>query len=377
MVPTINNQKTVFTILSELKKVSKDYVVVDTGIDYQNYPMISICLKSSQYLVWLTKKYKQCGDFEKRIILFNLSSFVFSPGVTWFYKKTLMEYRPECIILANDHMYYCKSLELVCEDYGIRTIYVQHASVSYAFPELHFTYSFLDGVDSLMKYSDGNKTCRGDVFLLGALRYDSLSKYRVTRNDNRRNRIGVAINDLDDNNVVNYFCNKLLERYPGLDLVIRSHPAMKNRPFAFDAKDRIEYKCATEESIVDYLDKIDIQISGDSGVHFDAIIGGVPTFAFNFTTSSFEDNYGYVKKGLIKYAKTIEVALNLLQCNDLEPPRELIEYYDASFGKTYAGKCAGIVSEFIINGYSIDFLASKYGVEQRRKDGLVYYIFPE
>lgn len=376
VIPTNNNQKAVKTVLSELGRGGKQVEIIDAGVSYQFFPMITISLFSFLYLLWLTNEYRLRDDFVKRIMLFNLSSFVFSPGVTRFYKKALLRYRPECVVLANDHMYYCKCLELVCEEYGIRTIYVQHASVSYAFPELHFTYSFLDGIDSFRKYTGNGKKNYGCAILLGALRYDALSSYRVNRDDHIRDCIGVAINDIDDNAIVNDFCNKILERYPNKTLRVRSHPALKNKPFVFDKKDRIIYKCATDESIVDYLDRIDIQLSGDSGVHFDAIIGGVASIGFNFSVGRYEDNYGYVKNGLIQFAETTDEVYRLLDLKNQKIQMDLINYYDASYGKSYAGSCSRILSEFIVHNYDLKYLVTTYGLEKYFEGGNVSYIFP-
>ncbi len=374
--PTSNNKKAIAPIVSELAKSSKCYVVIDKAFDKNFFPMVAIASVSLRFLIWFTNRYKQLNDFEKKILLYNLSFFIISPGVTWFYMNILRKYKPQCIVLANDHMAYCRSLALVCEDYEIKTIYVQHASVSSAFPELHFTYSFLDGKDSLSKYTEGKKKSEGNIILLGALRYDLLSSYRVNRKKYQRKCVGIAINDLDDNDVVNRFCNKLVEQYPEISLRIRSHPALKNTPFVFDSSNKIVYKCATDESITDYLDAIDIQVSGDSGVHFDAIIGGVQTFCFNFSKNTFEDNYGYVKNGLIKYAESIDSAIKLLGDRNLQTFNDIISYYDASYGKKHAGNCAKLVADFILNDYNIEFLISNYGMKEAIEEDHKYYFFP-
>lgn len=375
-VPTSNNKKAVSSITNELLLHSKDFIVIDKAFDAKYFPMFRISIVSLFCVLWLTRKYRDSSDFDKKILLYNLTFFLICPGVTWFWMKVLKRCKPQCIVLANDHLSYCRSLALVCEDYGIRTIYIQHASVSEAFPELHFTYSFLDGIDSLYKYTKGKKEVYGNVILLGALRYDTLSTYRIRRKCYKRNCIGIAINDLDSNKIVNDFCNQLLDRHPNVSLRVRSHPALKNKPFVFDNKDRIIYSCATDESMIDYLDNIDIQISGDSGVHFDAIIGGVPTFVFNFSSKPFEDNYGYVKKGLIQFAESIEKAFELLGHLNEEAPSETISFYDVSYGKSYAGECSKIVAEFIINGYELSFLKDSYDMAKCELGNKFYYIIP-
>lgn len=363
VLPSLNNQRALQKVI-DIVKPKKNNVRIAT---HDFYSTLHVAFTSLFYLPNLWKEFPKHTREERRIVLYYLHSFIFAPGLIRFYFHILEQYKPECIVLSNDHIYITKSLELVCEDLGVRTIYVQHASVSYAFPELHFTYSFLDGKDSYLKYTAEGKNCTGNIIMLGAARYDGLSSYRINRSKENRNCIGIAINDLDDNKITNDFCNEILAKRPDLKIKVRTHPALKNTPFVFDNKDRIIYTCATDETIIDYLDSIDFQISGDSGVHFDAIIGGVNTVAYNFSTSAFFDNYGYVKSGFIKYTENISQALEMLTYT---PDISIVRYYDESYQKTYSGKCSQIIAEFILNGYNLDYLKSSYRLS--KDDG--YYI---
>ena len=357
VLPTLNNQRALQKVIDSVQTKKNNVRVVNQNF----YSELFVALNSLLYLPRLWKEYKNLTNEERRITLYYRYSFVFSPGLIAFYFRILKKYRPECVILSNDHIYITKSLELVCEDLGIKTIYVQHASVSYAFPELHFTYSFLDGKDSYLKYTAEGKKSTGNIIMLGAARYDKLSSYRINRSLKKRDCIGIAINDLDDNTITNDFCNKILEANPNIKIKIRSHPALKNTPFVFDKKERIIYTCATDEGIIDYLDSIDFQISGDSGVHFDAIIGGVNTVAFNFSNSNFSYNYGYIKSKLIKYAKNIE---QVYEFSNSKPDISAVRFFDESYQKSYSGKCSQIITDFILNGYSIEYLKNNYGLTE-------------
>ena len=332
-----------------------------TETDPECYPIFGMYMISLLNLPFLWKVFYQSSYEDRRIIAYYKYIFITSPGYPWFFFNVLKKYRPKCVVIANDHSCPTKSLELVCEDLAIKTIYVQHASVSYAFPELHFSYSFLDGMDSFNKYTDGEKQSKGEIFLLGAVRYDSLSIYRIHRTASKRNCIGIAINLIDSNKKVNDFCNMLLNYYPDIKIKIRSHPALKYNPFMFDNPTRIYYTCASDESIVEYLDSIDLQIAGDSGVHLDAIIGGVKTLAYNFSDNDYGDGYGYISCGLVKLSNTFKDICEYID-KGCEIDKKVVRVYDESYGKSYAGKCSEIVADFIMSGCSIDAIKTKYAL---------------
>ena len=320
---------------------------------------------------------------KKRIALYYSYNFLIAPGYVWFYFKLLSRCQPECIVLSNDHVVNRKSLILVCEVLGIKTLYVQHAPVSYAFPELHFTYNFLDGIDAYEKYTFGEKNTLGDTFLLGAVRYDRLSELRQYKKiDAKTHCIGIAINMLDDYDKIDELCKYILEEFPHCSIKIRSHPAMKDKPYVFFHNERFLYTCANEEPITDYLKSIDMQIAGDSGVHFDAIIAGVESHAYNFTCNKFIDNYGFVKNNVIELLETKEsVGLILHGFYDKNERYQVnidyIKRLDESFGKGYAGACHSIISSFILHNYDIKYLVDTYGFNIKSHEKGFYYFIPE
>lgn len=354
VLPSLNNFRSLERIIKRVKD-SRDNVVVNGNAYYKSLPRLYVLYYSIRNIPKLLRQIKDLPPADRRIVGHYNYLFFITSGYTYCYMRLLSKYKPECVVMSNDHIGYCRALILICEDLGIKTIYVQHASVSYAFPELHFSFSFLDGIDALEKYTaEGKKVC-GEAILLGAVRYDRLGEYRLSRHQHPRHCIGIAINKLDDDRKVNEFCNQLLEAFGDLKIKIRSHPSMKKNPLVFDNKERICYTCATDESIIDFLDSIDILVAGDSGVHLDAILGGVPTIAYNFSSLPYSDNYKYVEHGLINLTGNINELLTMVGKKHSEfPHMSLVRLYDESFGKSYAGKCSEIIGDFIINGYVIN-----------------------
>lgn len=378
-LPTTNNQRAlqgVYDIVSKKRNNTKWQTKAFTD---ESVPTILAALVSLLYLPVTFYKLNRLSSKEKRIACYYIYHFINTPGLVYSYFKILSKYKPECIILSNDHILYMKALELVAEDLGIPTIYVQHASVSNAFPELHFKYSFLDGKDTLDKYTYNGKKAFGNIFLLGAARYDSLSaKARKSTGFFIHNCIGIGINLIDDEKVTKAFCRQLLEEFPYLKIKVRSHPALKNNPFNLGNSDRIKYTCATDETIQDFFNDIDLLISNDSGIHFDATIAGIKTYMYNFSTANDLDNYSYVKNGLVRKVKSWEEMKTIINHfeNEKLPDNEIVRFYDESYNKSYQGKCHEIIADFILHDYSLDFLQNKYHLEREVVDNTNVFKIP-
>ena len=62
-----------------------------------------------------------------------------------FFLEELQKIRPKLALISNDHTVQARSLRISAEILGIKTLYMQHASVSEIFPPLEFDYALLDG----------------------------------------------------------------------------------------------------------------------------------------------------------------------------------------------------------------------------------------
>ena len=376
VVPAYNDFRSLQRVI-EIVSTSKDNVLVlDKREYYKAFPRLLILLKSVQSSMRLLKSISKLPAEKKNIIISYLHILFLSPGFTYYARKIINNSTPQLVVFLNDHSYDRRALIYSCEENGITTLYVQHASVSYAFPELRTTYSFLDGLDALNKYIAGGKEIHGKVFLLGAIRYDELRRYRKLRKQYMRHCIGIAVNSLDDMSMVAKLCAKLLEYNSDLTIKLRFHPAMKKRMFNHEGKERISYTYASEEKILDYLDSIDLQIAGDTGIHLDSILGGVPSLAYNFNSSlkCYGDSYNYVKTGLIQYADSFEQVRCFIEnnlANQIDPC--VVRKFDAAYDGSYAGNCSEIVADFIMNGCNFDLFIEKKKMKEIMYKHISYY----
>lgn len=372
-LPTLNNQRSLAKVIDVVLKSRDNVSILKKEFTPEAFPMLLVSLFGLLYIPSFIKEYKHLDFVHRRRASYFLPFLLHSPGTTWFFIRLIEKHRPQGVILANDHLFYTRTLELVCEDFGVATVYVQHASVSYGFPPLRFGCSFLDGLDSVEKYVYHDKPTIGHLFSLGAARYDELHQYRINRIKKRRNIIGIGVNILDSNEKVNFFCNYLLTYFPSVKVKVRAHPGLKETPFSFDNKERVIYTNASDEQMKDFLDSIDLLISSDSGIHFDALVGGVPSMCYNFGDREFTDTYEYVKNGLIPYAKDKEIACQMIEEGKVSINSAKVAHYDASFGKSYSGHCSNIIADYILHDFNFEYMQNKYNLEERHYEGHSYY----
>ena len=376
VVPAYNDSRSLQRVIEIVSASKDDVLVLNKREYYKAFPRLLIFFKSIQSIIRLLKNISKLPAGKKDVIISNLHTLFLSPGFTYYARKIINNSIPQLVVFANDHSYDRRALIYSCEENGITTLYVQHASVSYAFPELRTTYSFLDGLDALNKYIAGGKEIHGKVFLLGAIRYDELRRYRKLRKQYMRHCIGIAVNSLDDMSMVAKLCAMFLEYYSDVNIKLRFHPAMKKNKFKYEGLERILYTYATEEQLMDYLDSIDLQIAGDTGIHLDSILGGVPSLAYNFNSSlkCYGDSYNYVKTGLIQYADSFEQVRCFIEnnlANQIDPC--VVRKFDAAYDGNYAGNCSEIVADFIMYGCKFDLFIEKKKLKEIMYKHISYY----
>ena len=89
--------------------------------------------------------------------------------------RLLKKNKPKAIVFANDHLIIARSMLLAANHLGIKTYYVQHASVSDYFPPLEFSHSLLEGMDSKLKYEKCGEV-KSKIHLCGMSKLDEFSE---------------------------------------------------------------------------------------------------------------------------------------------------------------------------------------------------------
>ena len=300
---------------------------------------------SIPYLSTLIKLYKKSNKEDKALILKYFTRLLTTYGLYEIAGEMLDKYKVKVLVLANDHNDINRCLIFNALERGIKTVYVQHASVKNGFPRLDFTYSFLDGKESLEKYLYAGRP-KGEVYLSGGVRFDFLYDKIVKRNYDVK-KIGVAINMLDDFDKVKKLC-LFLKNNNYNDLILRPHPRYQHLNTEWLIKNNIAISNPKEESSFDFISKIDFMISNESAIHLDASIMYCPTVLFNISNNIILDDYNFVKNNLVKLANTEDELLKFIK-NPIEvmPTKETLQYYNASSNTHLEGKLGITIARFL------------------------------
>ena len=300
---------------------------------------------SIPYIFSLIKIYKNSNKEDKTIIIKYFTKLWTTYGLYKVAGEMLDKYDVKVLVLANDHNDINRCLIFNALERGIKTVYVQHASVKKGFPRLDFTYSFLDGQESLEKYLYAGKP-KGDVYLSGGVRFDFLYDKIVKRNDEVK-KIGVAINMLDDFEKVQDLC-RFLKNEGYNDLILRPHPRYQHLDTEWLTKNNIAISNPKEESSFDFIANIDFMISNESAIQLDASIMYCPTVLYNISDNEVLDDYNFVKNNLVKLAESNFDLLKFIKNkNEILPTKEVLQFYNASSGSHLEGRLGETIAIFL------------------------------
>ena len=232
-----------------------------------------------------------------------------------YFLDLLTKAKPKIVIVSNDHSLDCRSLRLAAEILGIKTLYFQHASVSNIFPPLEFDFALLDGSIAYKTYISCYKNNKNNsrvkknakkckVLLTGQKKFihKNLKPFRF-----KTLFIGLAINELDDFSHLSLLLNNLslakvkcsVRLHPNQDLsfVKELKKYMKN-------KNWIIFSDSKKQSVNNYLKNLDVLIAGNSSIHLEAALAGLPTFYYEMSDNVIKpDYYNYVKNSFDKFKK--------------------------------------------------------------------------
>ena len=333
---TVNNIRAVQTILDNLKS---EYVL--WGHSNKNFPLSRIYLKSAMHLGLFQKFYSSSTKEEKSLIRTFYTSFMTTYGYYKVMGEILDKYpQIKVILFSNDHSTANRCMIELAEKRKIKTVYVQHASVTEKFPPLHFSFSFLDGMDSYNKYCKIGDL-RGNVVLSGSPRFDIVAQYVNTP---KKYDVGIALNLADNIELVFELCKYIQEHY-SRNIVVRPHPRM-DLDFSLFEKNGFVISNPVEESSFSFLSKIKVLVANESSIHLDAALTETPSLLYNFSENEIMDWYSFLKNKLMPKCENQEEVVSYLQQPHVIN-KDAVRFYVASYKMPWDGKVGLLVASLI------------------------------
>ena len=366
LAPSINNKKSIQSIYEVL---SDDQYELWGRLN-KNLPMLRIYFKSLFYLPLFQKVYNTSSKEDKALIRHFYADFMSTRAFFDVIDDIMGKSNAlQLIVMSNDHCLESRCIIETAARYNKKTLYVQHASISDKFPPLHFTYSFLDGLDSYQKYKKIGDI-EGNVFLSGSPRFDEIAT--IAKNNDLYD-VGIALNALDNLNKVKELCLYISIHF-SKKIIVRPHPSIwKSFDSYFFKEEGIAISNSTNESSFAFLSKIKVMIANESSIHLDAALMGIPSILFNFNSSVIIDWYSFIKNGLITVANSNEEIVEKLSIG-IQLPENIIRLYNAAFHTPYEGKVGKLIAQFIKKELDIPSqgVASLSGIMHKHDSCFVY-----
>jgi hypothetical protein len=373
--------------------------VINKNLDKKNLNYETIRLKYSfkvfsvAIILFLTHFLSLYSKLKKKNKIIQISWYfsLFCGAYSFvpYFLDLLTKTKPKLVIVSNDHSLNCRSLRLVAEILGIKTLYIQHASVSNIFPPLEFDFALLDGsiayktYMSCFKKNKNNKRVRKNaakckVLLTGQKKiiHTNLKKFRI-----KTLRIGLAINELDDFSHLSFLLNNL--SLAKVKCLVRLHPNQsllftKNLKKYMKNKNWIIFSDSKKQSVDNYFKNLDIVIAGDSSIHLEASLAGLSTFYYEMSDNVIKpDYYNYVKNGISKKLNnnfTFQELKNLTKkmYNDAKR-QQAIKKYSETYQTRWQNKEGELTQEVIKRILNNQSLNDLFQVKSSRIYNSVYY----
>ena len=318
---TKNQYQSLLPTMQELKRKGIKYNIVAPksicaeAVDYK----LSLVDTLAVFYIFITLGFKLILRLKKAGKTFeiaNLLSIYFCSYIHLTFFAVLLinltvKGKLSLVIISNDHSNPNRSLRVLCEQLGLKTLYMQHASVSKIFPPLQYDYALLDGRAAYNTYLScidnlpNTKVYPVQVFLSGQKKAVTIQTTPTTELFD----IGVAVNTLDDFVFLKDFLIKANTLH--LSVLIRTHPRQEKEfleKLNTVLESKVQWCDPQKEEIQTFFSSIKCLVAANTSIHLEAALAGLATLYYEFNSNSqLVDYYGYLESGL-----TCELNINNL-----------------------------------------------------------------
>lgn len=224
-----------------------------------------------------------------------------------YYIDLLNRVEPKYILMSNDHSPANRALLYVAKLKGVKTVYLQHASVTKLFPPLEFDYSFLDGKGAYTNYKEIQSNENGIAANIFKNKYIFLSgqkKIASRKNKNNSftyNNCGVGFTHLDSNEFIIKVINCLLNVFE--KCFVRLHPShsyiAQKQLRSFFKNDNVMFTTGKDELLIIFISHIDVFFGSNTSLHLEIALSGIRSFYLENEIFKGIDPFGYKESGLV------------------------------------------------------------------------------
>lgn len=289
--------------------------------DQQDFPTKKSFWKALYYFpkaYLISRKYvkQQKGKINEVHILINLSLFMASVRI---FEKKLKQYEIEQVVLTNDHNLHTLSLLLASRNSGIKSYYIQHASVSPAFPKLLPEISLLEGQQAVDIYDQiGNLSKK--IYLVGIPRLDGILSLKKSLNTTNIT-VGFCLKPYYSEPHIKEYIEAISSLKNVKKIILRPHPGNSEAFYGKLKNYPVEISNARKERPHEFIKKLDVMISGESSIILESALMKVKTIYIDDKVAQY-DLYGFVKNRIATPVHSLAELKEELQQIDFQKVEE-------------------------------------------------------
>ena len=360
-----DNQRDAISLIKNKRNDSE--IFGDDKFGDFTFPVYKSYILSLPYFNEIFKIYKDSTNYLRLSMSFAFHEYWLTYGHFIMLVNFFKNADVEVVVLANDQYLRTRLIPYVCDFIGIKSVYIQHASVSLDFPRLIFNYALLEGRDSLDKYFKIGKI-DSEVFLLGSSKEPKSGE--ICTKDRVYN-IGICFGLIDDVLKVDKLIQEVLKSYDCSNIFLRPHPRESREDFIHEmlSKYNIRFSDSKNEKTSKFFKKVECIIASESNIHLEAVLQNIYSIYYQLTENDMQkyDVYGFLSAKLISNFTDINLLREvLLKLKNNKPNvRHLAQYYNETIGTKFEGQSDVLYDEvisYIKSGYC-DYIDKTFNVE--------------
>lgn len=358
-VGSVNQGESLISTITALRKrgcvctvLARSDSLIQTKTTKIVFPLVAVLAGAIAMLNRLPQVARDVSAISNSLYKRRLYTFLLTYFWAAYFCWAICRSRPRGILMSNDHSLPNRCLLYSAKVLGVKTFYLQHASVSEAFPPLEFDVAFLDGRVAAETYGkcgaplSARSLTPCKVFLTG-------NKKGVSKVATGNSCAGLAVNILDQPCSVLNAATAILAL--GLKVKVRLHPAMGEAwrsEFANLVRDKHNINlCPNGEALQDFLVGLSCLVAGSSSIHLEAALAGVMPIYYEMGEYDDADYYGYVRNGLSRLASNQEELVALVAMAATGEARvelESVRAYSHTFHTRWEGREGELVARLMM-----------------------------
>jgi hypothetical protein len=293
--------------------------------------------------------YYTCKDeYIKKSFRYGFKEYCLTFAYRFVNRIWLRLAKPRLLIILTDHQMVARDMVKSAKASGVKTLYIQHASVTDHFPPLITDYAFLEGKDAQSKYLNISKGHTDTIIeLIGITKLDGTLN-RAT-GETAINNIGMCTNEFDDIVIADSLIALLKSEFA---LTLRPHPGdPRYEQWTETAKKHgILFSDSKSQKASDFLAGVNCVVSYNCGIITESLMLNKPTFSFQLSQNEF-DHYGFLGHHIVDHYKKAAVLAEdiakLRNAPNIINWKNKAKYYCDTIDTPYEGRSAELVKKLL------------------------------